>query len=343
MAKRLKTERLRFRRLVQIFFAAMSNSFVTGFAAGKIYKGNLKQLCAPGLNCYSCPGALLACPIGSLQAVIGSSGFQISLYVFGFITLFGALLGRAVCGFLCPFGLVQEWIYKIPFPLKKNSFRGNKILQKLKFIILALFVIILPMTLNDASGNAPPAFCKWVCPAGTLEAGIPLVGRSESKAAQTAGANKMIEAQKTDAAIPKEKTSLLGGKLNVKAAVIQRYKTGTLFWWKIALLLLVLILSLMNYRPFCKYICPLGAMYGLMNPVSLYRLRFNKDLCIRCGKCKKACKMCIDPMEQQNSVECVRCGDCVNACPTNALSMGLGKNKRWINLDAAQVCSRKGI
>ena len=92
MAKRVKTERVRFRTAIQLFVAAASNSWVTGFAAGKIYQGNLKQLCHPGLNCYSCPGALLSCPIGALQAVIGSRSFDLSLYVCGFLLAVGATL-----------------------------------------------------------------------------------------------------------------------------------------------------------------------------------------------------------------------------------------------------------
>ena len=116
MAKKHKALHLRWRTAIQLFFAAATNSYVTGFAAGRIYQGDLKQLCHPGLNCYSCPGALLSCPIGSLQAVIGSRAFDVSLYVFGFLLLVGATLGRMVCGFLCPFGLIQDGLHKIPFP-----------------------------------------------------------------------------------------------------------------------------------------------------------------------------------------------------------------------------------
>ena len=58
------------RRLSQAAFFALTNGYARGFAEGRIYKGSLKKLCVPGLNCYSCPGALGSCPIGSLQAVL---------------------------------------------------------------------------------------------------------------------------------------------------------------------------------------------------------------------------------------------------------------------------------
>ena len=95
-----------------------------------------------------------------------------------------------------------------------------------------------------------------------------------------------------------------------------------------SILALTLLTCLVVYRPFCKYLCPLGAVYGALNPVSLYRLRLEEGKCIRCGACERACQMCLNPIAQLNHPECVRCGDCVNACPTDALSMGFGGRQR---------------
>ena len=109
------------RHLIQAAFFALTNGYAQGFATGRIYSGENKSLCVPGLNCYSCPGAYFACPIGSLQAVLNSRNFKVSCYVFGFLMMTGALLGRLVCAFLCPFGLVQDLIYHIPFPRKRKN------------------------------------------------------------------------------------------------------------------------------------------------------------------------------------------------------------------------------
>ncbi|MHC1786823.1 MAG: 4Fe-4S binding protein [Christensenellales bacterium] len=305
MAKWLE-RRVRWREVIQLGFAAMSNSFVTGFAAGKIYQGDLKQLCAPGLNCYSCPGALLSCPIGSLQAVLSGRGFQISLYVFGMLLVFGSVLGRMVCGFLCPFGMIQEWLHRIPTPRKFNSFRGDRPLRRLKYLLLAVLVILLPMLFKGEGGVGSPTFCKYVCPAGTLEGGVPLVLLNPG-----AGQPPLLLQG------PVQGLPALG---TVMAGPV--FKTGWLFTWKMALLVATLLLSVLVYRPFCRYLCPLGAIYGLLNPVALYRLRLDSALCIACGKCRRACKMGLDPQAKQNEAECVRCGDCVNVCPTGALQMG---------------------
>ena len=110
---------------MQAAWALLTNGYLAGFLDGKIYQGPWKKLCVPGLNCYSCPGALGSCPIGALQAVLSSRNFQFAYYVVGFLLLIGALLGRFVCGFLCPFGWIQDLLHKIPFPRKCKTFRGD--------------------------------------------------------------------------------------------------------------------------------------------------------------------------------------------------------------------------
>ena len=267
------------RTLVQLAFTALTNGYAADFARGNIYKGAGKFVCVPGLNCYSCPGALGSCPIGSLQAVITSRAHKFSFYVIGFLLLFGALFGRLVCGWLCPFGLVQDLLHKIPFVKKLRRLPGDRWLKYLKYAILLGFVIILPLTVLDIVGQGQPWFCKYICPSGTLFAGIPLI-----------------------AANPPLRAAL-----------------GWLFTWKAAILIVLVLLSIVVYRPFCRYLCPLGAIYGLFNPVALYRFRIDEDKCTKCGACQKACKLDIAVYRTPNSPECIRCGDCKRACPHGAV------------------------
>ena len=92
----MKKLRDRTRLLIQLAFAALTNGYVSGFLGQKLYKGKLKQFCLPGLNCYSCPGALGSCPIGALQAVVSDRNHSFSFYVMGFLVMLGALVGRLV-------------------------------------------------------------------------------------------------------------------------------------------------------------------------------------------------------------------------------------------------------
>jgi len=237
-----KQQKKGIRLWVQIIFAALTNGYVNGFIQSKIYTGPTKALCVPGLNCYSCPGALGACPIGSLQAVISSRSYQFSFYIIGFLMAVGALSGRVVCGFLCPFGLVQDLLHKIPVP-KLKTLPGEKYLKYLKYVILAVFVLLLPMFAVNIIGQGNPWFCKWICPSGTLLGGIPLTM----------------------------------GNPDLQAAI------GRLFDWKVFLMVSILVFSMFAYRPFCRFLCPLGAVYGVFNPVSLYHLHLDEDKCVNCG------------------------------------------------------------
>ncbi|GFI31850.1 putative electron transport protein YccM [Lachnospiraceae bacterium] len=263
---------------VQALWALLTNSYLAGFLQGKIYQGKLKTLCVPGLNCYSCPGAVGACPIGAMQAVIGSWNFKFAFYVAGFLMFVGGLMGRFVCGWLCPFGLIQDLLHKLPFWKKLETFRGDRLLRKLKYIILLIFVILMPMVLVDVLGQGAPYFCKLICPAGTLEGGIPLVLLNQS----------------------------------------MQNALGLLYAWKNLLLLVTILLSILIYRPFCKYICPLGAVYSVFNPISVFRYRVDQEACINCGVCAKVCKMQVNPAKNANHPECIRCGVCRNSCPVKA-------------------------
>ncbi len=276
MVKLIKKLRL----WIQIGFTAITNSYVKGFLDGRIYTGSLKSICLPGLNCYSCPGALGSCPIGALQSVLASRNYGISFYLTGFFMMIGAFWGRFVCGWLCPFGLIQDLLNKIPFAKKITKIRGDKYLRLIKYGILLGFVILLPIFVLDLAGQGEPWFCKWICPSGTLFAGWPLALLND-------GIQKTV---------------------------------GFLFVWKSFILIALILLSVMIYRPFCKYICPLGAIYGIFNPIAFYKFQIDQSKCTNCLACQRACKMNIPVNETPNSMECIRCGDCISACKTKAIS-----------------------
>ena len=271
------------RRLIQVYAALLYNAHAKGFIQGDIYTGPIKNLCVPGLNCYSCPGAIGACPLGALQNALAATGSRAPWYVLGILLLFGLTLGRTICGWLCPMGLIQELLHKIPTPKLKKS-RITRALSYLKYGVLIVFALALPLIY--AARRVPlPAFCKYICPAGTLEGGIPLILANP-------GLRAMV---------------------------------GFLFSWKMAILIAILVLSVLLYRPFCKYLCPLGAAYGLLNKCSFYRMSVDKSRCTRCGACERSCKMGVKVLKNINSAECIRCGACKSACPTGAIHSGFLK------------------
>ena len=252
MDKKMKSNKnplVRFRGWIQAAATLLTNIHIPNLFKGKIYQGNVKTMCVPGLNCYSCPAATGACPIGAFQAVVGSSKFKFTYYITGFFILLGVLLGRFICGFLCPFGWFQDLLHKIPG--KKFSTAKLKPLRYLKYVILVVFVILLPAFVTNSLGMGDPFFCKYICPQGVLEGAIPL-----------ALANS-----------------------GIRAAL------GHLFTFKFTILALFIILSILFYRPFCKWICPLGAIYSLFNKVSFLKIQVDHEKCVGCQKCSRVCKM----------------------------------------------------
>ena len=276
-----------YRKIIQFSIAILYNINFVGFRDHTIYKGPIKNICVPGLNCYSCPGAIGACPIGSIQSVIAGKKYGVGffqsiflrfpIYVLGFIILFGVLFGRVVCSFLCPFGLIQELLYKIRTKKIKKNFLTQK-LTLLKYIILIVFVFILPIILSA------PAFCKYICPMGTFEAGIFHVIFNE----------------------------------NLREIV------GLLFSLKLAILIIVIILAIVHYRVFCKFLCPLGAIYSFFNRVAIFRLEVDKSVCTNCDICINSCLMDVKRIGDR---ECIECGECIKKCPTSAINRVIFKGK----------------
>jgi len=254
------------RRIFQGMGAVLPNSYVQGFLTASLYQGSLKSGCSPLLNCYACPSALFSCPIGTLQHFMVTG--NVPFYGIGTLSVVGASVGRMTCGTLCPFGFLQDLLYKfrawkVSIPVWTRYFR---------YAVLALLVFLIPFLTHE----------NWfskLCPMGTLIGGLPWV------------------------------------TLNVNVRSMIR----ALFWVKIAILLFFMTVSTTVKRPFCRAICPLGAIFSLFNKSSFLQLAWNPDTCTRCGKCQKICPVDIRPDRNWTNPDCLRCLDCTR-CPSIKLT-----------------------
>ena len=281
--KREKMQRPGTRRLVQLYAALLYNANLKGFIDGHIYTGNLKATCVPGFNCYSCPGAVASCPLGSLQNALNAAGHTAPWYVLGILALFGAILGRTICGWICPLGLIQELLHKIPTPKIRKSHITRK-LSYLKYVFLAVFVIAIPLIYGVGKGIILPGFCKYICPAGTFEGAVGLLQN------------------------PVNATSF--------------YQLGAVFTNKWVIMLVIGLACIFCYRTFCRFICPLGAIYGFFNRFALTGVKVNPERCNGCGLCVMKCQMDIKHVGDH---ECISCGKCINTCAQGAISLKCGK------------------
>ena len=271
------------RKLVQLYSAVLYNAYAKGFIKGEIYTGSAKMVCVPGFNCYSCPAAVGACPLGSLQNALAASGNRTGFYVFGILMLWGLILGRTICGWLCPLGLMQELLHKIPTPkIKKNSV--THALTYLKYVMLAVFAIAVPLWFGLKQGKAVPGFCKYICPAGTLEGAMGLLSNPGN--------------------------SDLFGLL------------GIFFTRKFVIMMIIGLACVFCYRSFCRFLCPLGAIYGMFNRLAVTGVKVDADRCTHCGACAMNCRMDVRHVGDR---ECINCAQCMDVCRQGAISMKAGR------------------
>ncbi|MFA5033091.1 MAG: 4Fe-4S binding protein [bacterium] len=254
-----------YRKLVQFgtFLLTNSNFHKT------IYQGKTKQLCIPGIHCYACPLTRVSCPMGSFQHFLGMKQFP--LYVFGFIGTLGVVWGRLACGFFCPFGLVQELLYKI----KTYKIKLAKVFNYGKYVILFGVAIIVVWITGD------PWFCK-ICPSGILVGGIPQV------------------------LIDKELRPLLGWLFYMKYMIILLVIIGSIFikrvfcrtmcplgaMWglfnKVSFIKLAVDKDKCIQCGMCEKVCPTDVkMYEAVDNPGVA----NTPECVRCFSCKSICPM----------------------------------------------------
>ena len=275
------------RKWVQALFFLISNGYWNFPVTKGIYQGPLKVVCSPGLNCYSCPAATTYCPLGSLQQLLAgirlsleNGQFFIGFYVVGAMGVIGSFVGRMVCGWACPFGLFQEILYKIP----SRKFGIWPPLRFIKYGLLVSMVILLPLFAVDEFGLGSPWFCKYLCPAGTLEAGLPML--------------------------------ILQPGL--------RANLGILFLNKLFFLIIFIVWAVLASRPFCRTSCPLGAFYALFSKIKLVKLRLDPVKCTNCAACHNVCPMGVRFNESPEDMECISCLACSKACKFNAINLEIG-------------------
>jgi len=255
------------RRISQIGVGTiLFNSYFAVFTTRQIYGGPFRNICVPGLNCHACPSATMGCPIGMMQHFAAAHRFP--WFLIGFLAIIGLISGRFTCGWLCPFGLLQD----VMNAFKKCRVRFPRSLTAFKYVVLVGLVIIIPyFTYNH--------WFSRLCPCGALIAAIPW-------------------------ALWNPIDPIFG------TVVIAPDAIGSLFWLKIWILGFFLVLFLFLKRPFCRTICPLGAIYALFNRISLVSLRV-KGTCTDCGMCQTVCPMELKASSEINSENCIKCMECL--------------------------------
>jgi len=190
------------------------------------------------------------------------------------LSLVGLLVGRLACGWLCPFGWLQEQMYGLRSRWHWSHWHISERWGWMPYVFLIGLVGMIPFVTRE------PWFSK-LCPVGTLEAGIPLV---------------------------------------LSMATL-RAQVGWLFVLKLAILLAFLVWMTRSKRPFCRFVCPLGAIWSPFNRASALHLAVDQGQCTQCDACREVCPVDISVHADPNSTRCVRCLECVKTCPETAIRL----------------------
>ncbi len=243
----------------------------------------------PFLNCQACEMASGGCPIGALQASLLEMRFP--LLPLAVLLLTGLALGRWICGWLCPFGLLSDMFDRI----SKKTVKPARAWSWLKFVVLAL-VFVVPLYMAGAGGATWLPFCSTLCPSGSFFGLLPFyatTGAGDFGAVFTAG----------------HTAGLL--------IVLFHTAVALTFIW---------LARVISGRVFCIYLCPMGAFLGLFHRFSMVRVVQFEEPCNDCGHCLGDCPMRIDLSDPHflTQSNCIRCGQCIKTCPTDARQWRFG-------------------
>ena len=252
-----------------------------GYRIENVFPGLKTGFCYPLFYCHACPAATSACPIRAIEIGV---------------------------------------------------FKGN---WNWRFILYPILIIGFVGVITGR------AICGWACPIGLLQRATGKVPRKLKKKYPKI---KKIGQLKIEPYFRYIKYIVFLGLVVVTPIIIGfmftdicpiGYLVGTIpitvlnpgqflpnefFYIALAVFILFIILIFLIERGWCRYFCPIGAMFAPFNKISIYHVNVNKDECIHCNACTLVCPMAIDIPNMNRDLECILCGKCIDACPKNVIS-----------------------
>ncbi|MHA1712595.1 MAG: 4Fe-4S binding protein [Candidatus Ranarchaeia archaeon] len=310
------------RRIVQVFFFVALNAGIVGVlneaewfapiaASPPIasllsiieYWGAVVQsyfFVLPILQTYSNP-ATVSTGLFSLLQIRIISGFFPFLEI-GVLLITVLLVGRGFCGWVCPFGTLQDIIAKAPTKKWRIDPNLNKDLAEIKYYLLGVILVL----------------CTWI--------GISTVqGTAEGlKNALGALADGPFDAISPAATIDTLFSwMIIEGVMPTLDNIVGFLSMPIFFWIRVGFLLFIVFLSMFIPRAFCRYFCPMGALAAIFSKYSFFGYTRKPHLCDKLRVCEEQCPMGIRILQEDwmqiRSRECINCGICWASCPLKAI------------------------
>jgi polyferredoxin len=217
------------------------------------------------------------------------------------------LLGRVFCNWMCPYGTLHQffgWIFNIRSNRNNIDVNRYRPIYQLKYYILVVFLVLAVF--------------------GSLQIGLldPICLLVRTMTTTVAPASDLAAA---NAARALEENGMNGGLASFLSSAPgspeQRIFTGA---WFVGLVIIVLVgMNLVIPRFFCRVLCPLGALLGVLSRFSLWRIDRDLTKCTDCDLCLKHCEGASDPQAALRKSECFVCFNCIDDCPEDALTFKL--------------------
>jgi len=290
--------RIRTLRIIsQFVFFLLFNAVLFGFEA--------LPLLLPVLQSLGAPSKTVGDAFAAMQYMLYQTTFP-WLPLASFLII-AVLLGRMLCGWVCPFGFIQDILGYIKRKHTEISPRTHKDMIYIKYGILGI-VLLISITISVTT--------------------LMGIGRSYKNALGVfaqAPFNALSPHDTLFAMLPIMTYNAFSAGLSFQDILLGIGTLSPLFWVRLAILALVIVFVIFTPRSWCKYFCPVGAIMALLNYFSFLGLKRDVVHCTKesCHSCVEACPMKVPildlPWEKFTHPECIYCLECVDACKTKAL------------------------
>lgn len=264
-------------------------------------------------------------PLLGITSILASRVFIVSMMLGVFTIALTIIAGRAWCGWLCPLGTILDWTPTFRIKSSKMKIQSHWLMAKYILLFIIVFTAIfgsLALIIFDPITILSRIVTSVIIPGFSF-----LITLVEISLYRIESFQPSIE----------QFDYLIRSRLLTKQPFFLPNLIIAFFFG------LILTLNIIRTRFWCRYLCPLGALLGIISKTAHLKYRLNQETCISCNQCETICPTAaIDAKNNffANTSECISCLDCVEICPTKSITF---QHRNKINLKSNYNSNRRQL